>query len=232
MNITIQKYDPAVDAVPYNITYEVPFKDKMTLLEAITYVHENCEFVAFDYSCHGRMCGRCSVMCDGAPRLACSYPLTNEDHAIAPLKGQTVVRDLIVDKTDYHDRLSKQYLRIRTEPLTEEDYNNFDGDAAEIMYDNVNCTRCGICDAACPVFSATPDKYVGPSTMLAIYYRYLDSYDQADRVIEAVSKGLFNCIMCGKCDEVCQRYEIDHVGAWQVLRDEAERRGLKPKSAT
>ena len=87
MKIRISKFDPAVDAEPYYITYDVPFKEKMTLLEAIVYVHENNEAVNYDYSCHGRMCGRCAVMLDGIPSLACSTPIIDSSHTIEPLKG-------------------------------------------------------------------------------------------------------------------------------------------------
>lgn len=232
MNISIFKYDPSVDAQPYYAKYDVPYKDKMTVLEAITYAHEHGEAVMFDYSCHGRYCGRCSVMLDGEPVLACSTPLTDADHTIEPLRGMRVIRDLIVDRSDFDDRLSKQYQRIRFQPVKEEEIDNFDPAAAAKIYNMVDCTRCGVCNAGCPVFNMSPDKYVGPATMLAIAYRHLDSYDQADRVLEAVNAGLYRCIMCGKCDEVCPRYEIEHVKAWQMLRDAAEERGLKPDYAT
>ena len=231
MKISIYKFDPAVDAAPYYATADIPWKDKMTVLEAIVYFHENVQEISYDYSCHGRMCGRCSVMVDGKPVLACCTPITDADHVIEPLKGQTVIRDLTVDKSEYHDRLAKQYQRIRTEPVTAEQVHEFDKEAADHLWNLVNCTRCGCCDAACPVFAAMPDKFAGPSMMLALAFRHLDSYDQGDRVLEAVSKGLYHCIMCGQCDAVCKRYEIKHVEMWQMLRDEAEKRGLKPSYA-
>ena len=231
MKIRIFKYDPAVEAEPYYIENEVPFKEKMTLLEGIVYFHENFEAVAYDYSCHGRMCGRCAVMLDGVPSLACCTPLTDEAHTIEPLKGQTVIRDLIVDKHDLDDRLSKQYARIRTEPIKEDEMDTYDGAAAKTVYEVVNCTRCGCCDAACPVYQMHPDQYVGPATMVAVAHRYYDSYDQADRVVEAVSKGLYQCTLCGLCDQVCPRPEIRHVDMWKELRAAAEERGLKPSYA-
>ncbi|NLI91010.1 MAG: succinate dehydrogenase/fumarate reductase iron-sulfur subunit [Peptococcaceae bacterium] len=231
MKLKIFKYDPAMDAESRYIEHEVPFKDKMTLLEAIVWVHENKEMIAFDYSCHGRMCGRCAMMLDGTPVLACCAPITNKDHTVEPLKGHTVIRDLIVDKSAFGDRLSKQYQRIRTEPIKPGEINKFDAAVAPTIYDMANCTRCGVCDAGCPVLAEKPSQYAGPATMLAIAYRFLDSYDQADRELEAVSKGLYHCIMCGNCDKVCQRFEIKHVEAWKMLRAAAEKRNLKPSYA-
>ncbi|MFZ7121197.1 MAG: succinate dehydrogenase/fumarate reductase iron-sulfur subunit [Eubacteriaceae bacterium] len=231
MKVKIYKYDPAKDKEPRYIEHEVPYKEKMSVLEAIVWVHENKEMVAYDYSCHGRMCGRCAMMLDGVPILACSTPISDKEHTIEPLRGQRVIRDLIVDKSDLGDRLSNQYERIRTEPVKLEELDKYDKEAADILYDNVNCTRCGCCDAACPVLKEKPDQFVGPATMLAVAFRHVDSYDQADRALEAVSKGLYHCIQCGMCDEVCPRYEIDHLGAWKTLRAAAEERGLKPSYA-
>lgn len=228
MKIKIFKYDPAMDANPYYIEHEVKYRDKMTVLEAIVSFHENSEAVNFDYSCHGRMCGRCAVMVDDYPVLACSTPITNDDHTIDPLKGMTVIRDLIVDKSDLDDRLSKQYTRVRAEPIKAEEINVYDGQKAKRIYGIVNCTRCGLCDAVCPAHAEVPDEFVGPATMTAVAFRFYDSYDQADRVLEGVSKGMYHCIMCGQCDEVCPRPEIQHIEAWTDLRAAAEKRGLKP----
>ena len=72
MKITVKRYDPSKDNAPYETTYEVPHDDEyMTLLQALVYIHENEEPLAFDFSCRGRMCGRCAMMLDGEPGAAC-----------------------------------------------------------------------------------------------------------------------------------------------------------------
>lgn len=103
---------------------------------------------------------------------------------------------------------------------------------ADILYNVSNCTRCGCCDAICPAKEVSPSEYVGPATMTAVAFRYYDGYDQADRVLEAVGKGLYHCILCGKCDEVCPRPEIKHVEMWKELRAQAEAKGIKPSYAS
>jgi len=86
MKITVKRYDPSKDNAPYETTYEVPHDDEyMTLLQALVYIHENEEPLAFDFSCRGRMCGRCAMMLDGEPVLACVEPLP--DGAACGLAG-------------------------------------------------------------------------------------------------------------------------------------------------
>jgi heterodisulfide reductase subunit C len=67
--------------------------------------------------------------------------------------------------------------------------------------------------------------------MIAIAYRFLDPLDQGDRVMEAVSNGMYRCIMCGKCDELCVQQDIDHLELWRTLRDAAAKRGIVPSYA-
>lgn len=77
----------------------------------------------------------------------------------------------------------------------------------------------------CPARAINPD-YIGPSHMLAVAFRHFDPYDQADRIVEAVQGGLWDCTMCGTCTAHCNQLEIDHLAIWQKLRDAATERGL------
>ena len=65
MKITVTRFDPSQDASPYEQSFEVPYRDNITALEALMHIYENEEPIAFDYSCHGRSCGRCAMMVDG-----------------------------------------------------------------------------------------------------------------------------------------------------------------------
>ncbi len=231
MKITVERFDPSVDPAPYQKDYDVPMSENLTVLKALVYIHENIEPIAFDYSCRGRVCGRCAMMVNGKPGTACTMAIKEEqDILIQPLPGFPVIRDLVVDKTRLHDRITDLEQRVRATPITYEEA------CAPVDYENIFikldplewCARCGSCQAACPVVNAEGQGgvYAGPAAMLAIGLRYLDPYDEGDRVTQAVQEGLWNCIMCGMCDEVCPALEIDHAGTWQLLRDAATERGL------
>ncbi|MEG0503602.1 MAG: 2Fe-2S iron-sulfur cluster-binding protein [Raoultibacter sp.] len=230
MKITIMRYDPAVDSVPYEAEYDVPYKENMTVLETIMHIHENYEAIGFDYTCRGRLCGRCSVTYDGTPVFACIQFVKDGKHTIAPLEGFPVLHDLIVDKRRAHAEIAKTYERVRIAPLTDAEINDgsMTADLADQLHMLEYCCRCQVCTAGCPAKKETP-TYVGPSKMIAIAYRYFDPYDQADRLVEAVQAGLWDCQMCGTCDMLCQNSpEIHHKEVFQKLRDAAEEKGLKP----
>jgi succinate dehydrogenase/fumarate reductase-like Fe-S protein len=65
------------------------------------------------------------------------------------------------------------------------------------------CMECLICDAVCPVLRETPQRFSGPSTMLEIARLLREPQDNCNRIDLAVSEGLLNCDLCGKCTEVC-----------------------------
>jgi len=228
MQVKFTKYDPAVDAAPHLVAIEVPYKTKkQTVLETIQFAHEISP-VHFDYSCHGRRCGRCAVMLDGEPVLACVKVLTDGPHTIEPLPGLPILRDLIVDKTAAQDDLTRRYLRVRAQPLTAAERNAWpkEGTTPKVL-DLEWCARCLVCTSACPVHQQSPAEYIGPAAMLAVAYRNYDPYDQGSRPAEAVQGGLWNCIMCGRCDDVCPQKEIHRVSQiWPDLRAAATAAGF------
>jgi succinate dehydrogenase/fumarate reductase iron-sulfur protein len=233
MNITVLKYDPAADASSYAVSGDVPYKEKMSALEALVYFHENIQAVNFDYNCACRLCGRCAMMLDNEPALICITPIDDKDHVFEPLKGYPVIRDLIVDKDALDRQLSGIFERVRLEPFNESTLvaKGYDPAVKDPSWAMEYCCRCGVCNASCPAVAVSPSEYVGPASMLAVAYRHLDPLDQGDRVLEAVGKGMYHCIMCGKCDEVCPQQDINHIEAWQTLRNLAEERDLKPSYA-
>jgi succinate dehydrogenase/fumarate reductase iron-sulfur protein len=233
MKINVLKFDPANDAQPHIVSGEVPFREKMSAMEALLEFSQTVEHVNFDYSCACRLCGRCTMMINGIPAFACVTPIEDTELTFEPLEGYPVIRDLIVDKSSLDAQLSNIFDRVRIEPFTQETAvpKDYDPSVKEQLYHTEFCCRCGVCNVSCPSKASFPDEYIGPAGMLAIAYRYLDPMDQGDRVMEAVSKGLYRCIMCGKCDEVCAQQDITHVKTWQKLRDAAAARGIVPSYA-
>ena len=84
-------------------TYTVPaFAQTMTVMDILDYIYHNLDHTLAYYrhsSCSQAICGRCTVMLDNKPVLACAKqvdPLSSRIK-IAPLKEKKRIRDLIVE---------------------------------------------------------------------------------------------------------------------------------------
>jgi succinate dehydrogenase/fumarate reductase-like Fe-S protein len=72
--------------------YEVPYTERMTVLNACNYIYENYgRSLSFYYSCRIGKCLGCLMDVDGKTRLACTTM------KIGPAKRGKVVKDLFVD---------------------------------------------------------------------------------------------------------------------------------------
>ncbi len=172
-------------------------------------------------------------MIDGAPALLYMQVIDDSPHTIEPLAGFPIIRDLVVDKSSFDEVMTNLSNRIMLEPITKETLvpEGFVRDEAIetlICYGEL-CCRCGMCQVVCPTKQARPNSYAGPAQIYALGYRHLDWYDQGNRVAQAVGAGLYHCIMCGQCTDVCS-YNIPHVAMKERLRSAAEEQGLVPGS--
>lgn len=227
------RYDPTVDEKPYYSTYEVPWDDEdgsgfMTGLQVLNYIFENEEPIVVDYNCRGGLCGRCGMVIDGKPCLACHTSLQSGEHTFEPLGDLPIIRDLMVDRTSYLQKFVESDIAKQTvNPITKAD--DLDFDLYWSTFERLNyCRECMCCYDICPALSERNDwDFVGPGAMMQVAYRALDPHDEGDRVRQAVFSGLWRCDLCGKCSLVCPA-QIDHVGILTQLQALAEQQGLKP----
>jgi fumarate reductase (CoM/CoB) subunit B len=240
------RYNPSVDPKPYYETYEVPWVEFMSVLELLRYIHENIEPISYIFNCGVSCCGLCSIQVNGLPALACVVAVPNGDILLEPLAGFRVVKDLIVDKTEVENRLyGIRPWFSRAEPMTEPlDMPNEAYVKVKVLQE---CKSCLCCHSVCPVL--TPDSpfykgfqaFAGPFILTQLAMRYYDTReDLADeRLKTAVLEGLFNCTLCGLCDQVCpsgkliespgfEHLCINHVKTFKDMMDAAEAKGWKP----
>ncbi|HJY77716.1 MAG TPA: 2Fe-2S iron-sulfur cluster-binding protein, partial [Burkholderiales bacterium] len=112
MKLSIYRYDPDKDAKPYMQDYEVELDqhDRM-LLDVLVKVKAQDDTLAFRRSCREGVCGSDAMNVNGKNRLACVTKIAElPDHVtIRPLPALPVIRDLIVDMTQFF----KQYHSIK-----------------------------------------------------------------------------------------------------------------------
>ncbi|MDB5773933.1 MAG: Succinate dehydrogenase iron-sulfur protein [Herbaspirillum sp.] len=109
----IYRYDPDKDAKPYmqDLTVELQPTDKM-LLDALQRIKADVDdSLALRRSCREGVCGSDAMNINGKNGLACTTNLNELSQPIVlrPLPGLPVIRDLIVDMTQFF----KQYDSIK-----------------------------------------------------------------------------------------------------------------------
>jgi succinate dehydrogenase / fumarate reductase iron-sulfur subunit len=115
----IYRYDPDKDAKPYMQTIELELAgNERMLLDALLKLKEVDPSLSFRRSCREGVCGSDAMNINGKNGLACLTNLRSLPDVIVlkPLPGLPVVRDLIVDMTQFF----KQYNSIRPFLVNEE----------------------------------------------------------------------------------------------------------------
>ena len=111
MKFSIYRYDPDKDEKPYMRDYDVQLAatDKM-LLDALLRIKSIDDSLSLRRSCREGVCGSDAMNINGRNGLACITPVNGlkEPVEIRPLPGLPVIRDLIVDMTQFYQQY--QYL--------------------------------------------------------------------------------------------------------------------------
>ena len=211
MRFRIQRYDPDRDAKPYFQDYDVPMgpADRM-LLDALLRIKSVDDTLSLRRSCREGVCGSDAMNINGRNGLACVTKLVElaEPGVIKPLPGLPIIRDLIVDMTQFFDQYhSVKPWVVNLDPPPEKERLQSPAERAELdgLYE---CILCACCSTACPSFWWNPDKFVGPAGLLNAYRFIADSRDQAlnerlDNLEDPYR--LFRCHTIMNCVDVCPK---------------------------
>src|SRR5690606_40418759 len=104
MRFRIYRFDPEKDRKPVFKDYEVELQPSdRKVLDALTRIKEQDDSLAYRRSCREGVCGSDAMNINGRNMLACITPLEGlaEPVTLAPLPGFPVIRDLIVDMTQF-----------------------------------------------------------------------------------------------------------------------------------
>ena len=211
MRFSIYRYNPDVDAQPHMQDYDIALEatDRM-LLDALIRIKEHDDTLSLRRSCREGVCGSDAMNINGKNGLACITKLAdlNEPVVIRPLPGLPVIRDLIVDMSQFFKQYHsiKPYLQNDT-PAPEKERLQSPADREELngLYE---CILCACCSTACPSFWWNPDKFVGPAGLLQAYRFIADTRDEAinerlDNLEDPYR--LFRCHSIMNCVDVCPK---------------------------
>ncbi|HEI8501458.1 TPA: succinate dehydrogenase iron-sulfur subunit [Proteus mirabilis] len=216
LEFSIYRYNPDVDNAPrmQDYTLEVPEGRDMMLLDALIQLKEKDPTLSFRRSCREGVCGSDGVNMNGKNGLACITPISSlqkgsKKIVIRPLPGLPVIRDLIVDMTQFYT----QYEKIRPYVINDDKNpparENLQSPEQREKLDGLyECILCACCSTYCPSFWWNPDKFIGPAGLLAAYRFLIDSRDtetesRLDDLSDAFS--VFRCHGIMNCVSVCPK---------------------------
>ncbi|RVU41092.1 succinate dehydrogenase iron-sulfur subunit [Rheinheimera riviphila] len=216
LEFSVYRYNPDVDNAPrmQDYTLDNPEGRDMMVLDALLKLKEQDPTLSFRRSCREGVCGSDGVNMNGKNGLACITPLSAVGKGkggkivIRPLPGLPVVRDLVVDMSQFYTQYEKvkPYLINNDLPPAGE-YLQSPEERAKLdgLYE---CILCACCSTSCPSFWWNPDKFIGPAGLLHAYRFLADSRDTATEqrlndLDDAFS--VFRCHGIMNCVNVCPK---------------------------
>jgi succinate dehydrogenase / fumarate reductase iron-sulfur subunit len=209
---SIYRYDPDKDQKPYmqKLSVLLDETDRM-LLDALLKIKGTVDdSIAIRKSCREGVCGSDAMNINGKNGLACITNLKDlkEPIVLKPLPGLPVIRDLIVDMTQFFKQYDsiQPYLQNSTQPPEKERLQS--PEEREELDGLYECILCACCSTSCPSFWWNPDKFVGPAGLLQAYRFIADSRDEkSDERLDNLEDPyrLFRCHTIMNCVDVCPK---------------------------
>jgi fumarate reductase iron-sulfur subunit len=228
ITLEVARYDPERHTEPAFDKYEVPFRKDWVILDALNYIKDKMDgSLSFRWSCRMGICGSCGMTVDGEPKLTCATFLSS--YAPGPVRVEAlrnfpIVRDLVIEMTDFMLKLKKVkpwIVRENEKPISQGEYLQTPEQLENYKQFSM-CINCLLCYAACPVYGLD-NLFAGPAA-IALAQRYnLDSRDEGSRErMEILSdhEGMWGCTFVGECTEVCPKH-VDPAGAIQQYKVDA-----------
>jgi fumarate reductase (CoM/CoB) subunit B len=230
LSIKVRRSEARTDDQTFQ-EFQVPYQKWMRVLDALNWIADNAATdLAFRWFCGSKMCGTCAVRMNGREVLAC-WESVEPNMVIEPLRNLPVIRDLVVDRTRYEDKVAslEPWIERREpyaefpEPLTHKQMKN----ASKAL----DCISCMCCYSACPVVGlGNLTDFAGPAPLVQLGQTALDPRNDPEKVRRSLElTGIFNCVSCYKCEEVCPAHIPIVSGVIEPLKAKAAQ--LNPEMA-
>ena len=214
MQVSVYRYNPDVDAAPQmrDMAVELPQGRDLMVLDVLERLKEQDPSLSYRRSCREGVCGSDGINMNGKNGLACITPVSQVAKkgklTLRPLPGLPVVRDLVVDMSQFFAQFEKvrpYLINDKPPPAGERLQSPEERAKLDGLYE---CILCACCSTACPSFWWNPDKFVGPAGLLQAYRFLADSRDTAaaERLAELDDPySVFRCRGIMNCVNVCPK---------------------------
>jgi len=211
----IYRWNPDKEDPPEMKTYTVDVNNcgPMMLDVLLKIKDEQDSTLTLRRSCREGICGSCAMNIDGENTLACLSKV-NRDPAeatkVAPLPHMFVVKDLVVDMSNFYAQYKsiEPWLKVKSD-TKKEGVENFQTKESRAKLDGMyECILCACCSTSCPSYWWNSDKYLGPAVLMQAYRWIIDSRDEfTDERLKALddSYKLYRCHTIMNCAKVCPK---------------------------
>jgi len=188
--------------------FEIPITDRTTIAEGLSYIKDNLSpSLTFRLQCRSAICGTCAVKVGDKHLLACKEKIVNHlnennELLIEPVSNLPVIKDLVVDQSQYIDKLKEAKAwfvpKEPFEPVYPEDLEQYDKET--------DCILCGICYSVCPPI-AENTGFTSPINFVKTYRFWKDKNDALgdERIVIADKNNITKCIHCNYCVFQCPK---------------------------
>ncbi|HAD08846.1 MAG TPA: succinate dehydrogenase iron-sulfur subunit, partial [Porticoccaceae bacterium] len=112
LQVSIYRYNPEQDNAPYMQDFQVDTEGKdLMVLDVLELLKAQDTTLVFRRSCREGVCGSDGVNINGKNGLACVTPLSecvsNNKLILRPLPGLPVIRDLVIDMSQFYAQYEK-----------------------------------------------------------------------------------------------------------------------------
>ncbi|MER7174575.1 succinate dehydrogenase iron-sulfur subunit [Streptomyces mesophilus] len=208
----IRRFNPEISDEAIWEDFRVDIDPKERVLDGLHKIKWDLDgSLTFRRSCAHGICGSDAMRINGKNRLACKTLIKDinpeKPITVEPIKGLTVLKDLVVDMEPFFQAYRDVMPFLITEgnePTRErlqspEDRERFD--------DTTKCILCAACTSSCPVFW-NDGQYFGPAAIVNAHRFIFDSRDEAgEQRLEILNDrdGVWRCRTTFNCTDACPR---------------------------
>ena len=216
IEITIFRYNSGKkDDTPAYQTYKLIETPGMTLYIALIKIWSTMDHhLSFDFVCRAGICGSCSMVVNGKPRLACktrTEEFPDGKITLLPLPTFKHIKDLSVDTGNWMNDMSikvESWIHSKEETDIAAIEKPIEPDVAQAVFELDRCIECGICLASCST-KIMHEDFVGAVGLNRSARFAMDPHDDRtdDEFYELIGddNGVFGCMSLMGCEDHCPK---------------------------